>query len=90
MSRICHIVKDLLPLYVEGMVSEETASFIEEHLQACSNCKDLLNAMKGIDEESINSDDSKVDDGTVIKNVKNKLKKKTISSLLYHILIILL
>ena len=77
MSKECSIVKDLLPLYIEDMVSEETALFIEEHLQTCSKCKELLNKMKGTNEEVVNNDKSKItDDGTVIKNVKSKLKKK--------------
>ncbi len=31
----CAIVKDLLPLYVEGMVSNVSKESIEEHLKSC-------------------------------------------------------
>ncbi len=34
----CGIVRDLLPLYVEGMVSEESAAYIEAHLASCPDC----------------------------------------------------
>ena len=39
MKTECSIVKDLLPLYVEDMVSEETAQFVLEHLNVCADCK---------------------------------------------------
>ena len=35
----CSIVKDLLPLYVEDMVSAETARYVSEHLKGCPVCK---------------------------------------------------
>lgn len=39
MKNECSIVKDLLPLYAEGMLSAETAAFVEEHLKNCEACK---------------------------------------------------
>ena len=90
MSTKCSIVKDLLPLYVEDMVSDETAKFIEEHLKTCSECKKLLNTMKGSNEEVIINDKSKInDDRTVIKNVKSKLKKKNILTIALTIFVTL-
>lgn len=35
----CKIIEDLLPLYVEHMTSEESAKWIEEHLNECEDCK---------------------------------------------------
>jgi len=37
----CNIVKDLLPLYAEGLCSSETAEEIREHLEGCPECKKL-------------------------------------------------
>ena len=31
MKNDCSVVKDLIPLYAEGLVSEETKEFIYEH-----------------------------------------------------------
>ena len=33
MKNECSIVQDILPLYVEDMVSEDTAGFVKEHLR---------------------------------------------------------
>jgi len=35
----CDIVRDLLPLYVEGMVREKSREAIEGHLEECEDCK---------------------------------------------------
>lgn len=42
----CSIVKDLLPLYIEGILSEETAQAVELHLQTCENCKKDFEIMR--------------------------------------------
>lgn len=35
----CDIIKDLLPLYAEGLVSEKSRAAIEEHLEECDECR---------------------------------------------------
>ena len=35
----CCVVRDLLPLYVESMVSDQTAQQIKEHLAECLECQ---------------------------------------------------
>ena len=44
----CSIVRDLLPLYVEDLVSTETANYIAEHLGGCPKCQaELADLKKG-------------------------------------------
>lgn len=38
----CNIVRDILPLYVEDIVSEDTKQFVEEHLSSCEECRTEL------------------------------------------------
>lgn len=47
MKTECSIVIDLLPLYVEDMVSPETAQYISEHLGECPECHAELAKLKG-------------------------------------------
>lgn len=42
----CDIVKDLIPLYIDGCCSEESEKAVEEHIRNCSDCKKLLEDMK--------------------------------------------
>lgn len=38
MKNKCNIIKDILPLYAEDIVSEDTREFVKEHLSDCSQC----------------------------------------------------
>ena len=35
----CTIIQDILPLYVDEVVSEDTKEMVDEHLQHCTNCQ---------------------------------------------------
>ncbi len=41
----CDVIRDLLPLYAEGMVSESSRKVVEEHCAACSECRTLCSEM---------------------------------------------
>ena len=57
MKNECAYVRDVLPLYLENMVSEETGAFVKEHLENCPECAAELEAMKaGTKVEKIGSD----------------------------------
>jgi len=42
----CEIIKDLIPLYIDGCCSKESEKAVEEHLGDCSECKKLFEEMK--------------------------------------------
>ncbi|WP_100372323.1 anti-sigma factor family protein [Bacillus sp. FJAT-45037] len=42
----CHLVRDLLPLYVEGDCSDRTNQLIKEHLTTCRECHELHELME--------------------------------------------
>ena len=47
MSKIpCEVIKDLMPLYVEGLTSEVTGNEIGEHLSQCEKCNKIFENMK--------------------------------------------
>lgn len=46
MRNECNIIRDILPLYLDGIVSGDTASFVEEHLENCAACRTALETMK--------------------------------------------
>ena len=45
-ERNCKIIQDLLPNYIENLTNKDTNIFIEEHLNTCNNCKNILENMK--------------------------------------------
>lgn len=66
----CSVIKDLLPLYFEGIVSEETKTYIDEHLAGCESCKKEL--------EQIGRTDVIVPDSSIapLKKIKSALRRE--------------
>lgn len=73
MKNECDIVKDLLFSYNDGVLSETSNEFVEEHLKNCESCN---NALKEIRLESGEIDQKKEIDA--FKGVRRKLTKKNI------------
>lgn len=42
----CNVVRDLMPLYVDGCCSEESRRIVEAHMESCASCKLLMEEMK--------------------------------------------
>lgn len=53
----CKIVEDLLPLYIEELVSPETGSFVQEHLNGCENCREMHRRMTAPVQPEAQADD---------------------------------
>lgn len=45
MKVTCNVIKDLLPLYAEDMVSDDTRRLVDEHIASCEDCKKQLGEM---------------------------------------------
>ena len=74
MKNECCIVKDLLPLYVESMVSECTKEWVEQHLQTCESCRlevEMTNQTLGV-HETLQED---VNASQVMKRIKSEINK---------------
>ena len=89
MKNECNIVRDLLPLYIENMTSEETREFVEAHLSKCPECNELYFSMTATDEENITDEDAqrKI---LPLSLVKRMLWKKTVISIVAVVLSIAL
>lgn len=46
MNITCNIIKDLLPLYAEDMVSEDSKALVDDHLCSCDSCTKELAELK--------------------------------------------
>lgn len=71
MKKECSIIRDILPLYTENMVSDETREFIEEHLSVCNECKMKMEKMRI-------TDNLPPSNTVPLKNIKKKLLYKKI------------
>ena len=90
----CNIIEDLLPLYVDDIVSEDSRQLVEEHLKACPTCRrmqeeimrenHLTDAKKGSDSVQTNKMEAEL-----LKKIRCKIRKKRIASVLLAVAIVL-
>ena len=93
MSKLkCNISEDLMPLYIEDILSEESKKDMELHLEECENCKKIYNELKedvnleyekNIDLKEDEYENLKTDTLDSIKNYLNKIKYNSIFILLW-------
>ncbi len=90
MRNECSIVRDILPLYIEDMVSDDTASFVGEHLKNCSECQKELAKFKVAAEIGIVSKETVLthqEEAAPLKTLKRKLRRRQIISMLLSFII---
>ena len=44
----CNLVKDLIPLYIDGCCSVESKKIVEEHIKSCSACQQIIDDMTSL------------------------------------------
>lgn len=77
MESKCNIIRDILPLYVENMISDDTRQFVDEHLSQCQECKQELEQIKlNIPLEEKYQDTNTP--ATVLKRIGLDIKKKRV------------
>lgn len=69
MENKCKIIKDLLPLYVEDMLSEESKKFIIDNIEDCPECKIELEELK------LNIEEEKYLDSKPLEFLDKEIKK---------------
>lgn len=73
----CNIIRDILPLYVDGVASQDTKDMVEEHLQSCENCRNELAKMQQI--LSLPSNQAvRMKDSHLLKGLQRHWRKKKI------------
>lgn len=76
----CNVIKDLLPLYHDGVCSNESRTIVEEHLQECSECRqyyEMLMDSDSVEEQSYDAE-NEAKKATFIHGIKRRVRKKQI------------
>lgn len=78
MNYPCKMIQDILPLYIDGVCSEESKRAVDEHLRECAECKDFFNSMRESDSVEIGKIDTEYECKKAVsfKTVKRKLFEK--------------
>lgn len=69
----CDVIRDLLPLYVEDMLSNDSKNIVDEHIEQCESCRDELKKLSGDEVHScaVNQIENKS-----IYDTLNKIRKR--------------
>lgn len=80
MNYPCNLIQDLLPLYLDGVCSEESKTVVEQHLIKCPNCSKYYSAMRESDEIIIMPPNAEreIQKATSFQSVKKTLFRKQI------------
>lgn len=71
----CEIIKDLLPLYVDKLVSEETKNAVDEHIEECEGCNSILEDIMPTEKDNYEDNIKQVD---CLKKIRKKAKKESL------------
>ena len=77
MKNECSIIRDILPLYVENMVSEDTSEFVKEHLESCPACRAELEKLR--EPVEVQTEPQPDMDAAPLKRLKKALLMKKIA-----------
>ncbi len=82
----CNIVRDVLPLYLDNVVSDDTKEMVEEHLKICESCRkeaDLL--QQDVVVPTIKS--IQLSEAKMLKSLKARINRKKITISLVSVIL---
>lgn len=85
----CNIIKDILPLYIDNLISEDTRKFVENHIQNCDECRKELSLLKtdlNVPEAIINEQDGVA----ILKKLRLDIRKKRVFTGILSAIIVIL
>lgn len=90
MKNECHIVRDLMPLYTEGMLSDESAAFVKTHLETCEDCRGAYGGEETPSTAEADAARQRVGEAGVLRTLKKKLRKQTWCAIIITVAVVLL
>ena len=90
MKNECHIVLDLMPLYTEGMLSNESATFVKMHLENCEECRTAYSGEETPPATEADAVQQRVCEAGVLRTLKKKLRKQTWCAIVITVAVVLL
>lgn len=73
----CNVARDLLPLYFDGLCSEETRQQLEEHMTDCEECRRLRQSLET--EQPLPEKEGAWDKSILpLKKIRRKIRRKNV------------
>ncbi|MDE7302340.1 MAG: zf-HC2 domain-containing protein [Oscillospiraceae bacterium] len=78
----CKVIEDLLPLYADGICSEDTKTVVEHHTAECADCRKKLEAMTSDTVETEKSGEEKPSPENPFKKLRRHYTRLVVCTLL--------
>lgn len=79
MKITCDIIRDLLPLYVDDVLSEDSRMLVKTHIQACDDCKNIYEALRH-DLDNASTDcgfsEQNIEETKPLKRIRKQIKQR--------------
>lgn len=80
----CGVVRDLLPLYADGVAGPDSRALVEEHLKGCGHCRGELEQLQKTVKVP-----PQAGTGSEIKHWKRALSRRTLRTAAFYVLVLL-
>ena len=84
MKITCNIIQDMLPLYVDDVLSEDSRKMIEEHLKDCEVCREKRRNMEedSLPSFSQASENEKNAEKEILLGIRRRIRRKRLAAVL--------
>ena len=86
-----NVIKDLLPLYIDDVLSDTSRQIVDEHLDECEDCRKYLNDLKESNKIELNITDTELEKehADILKLMRKKIVRRNIIISLLSIFIVI-
>ena len=84
MKITCNIIQDMLPLYVDDVLSEDSRKMVEEHLKDCEVCREKRRNMEedSLPSFSQASENEKKAEKEILLGIRRRIRRKRLAAVL--------
>lgn len=87
MKHECEIVRDLMPMCIDGTASEKTKQMVDEHVEECPPCSGVYAEMKGEAKLALPVQNASPEFVTTVKKMKSRRQRRTWLTLLLGVVL---
>lgn len=87
MKHDCDIVRDLMPMCIDGTASEKAKTMVDEHVKECPPCDKVYAEMKGEAKIELPVQSAAPEFVTTVKKMKKRRKRRTWLALLLGVIV---
>ncbi|MBE6866484.1 MAG: zf-HC2 domain-containing protein [Oscillospiraceae bacterium] len=78
MNYPCEIIKDLMPMYIDDLCSEQSKAAVSQHIENCDDCRQYYNSMTAEGNYTVTNCENNEAFAQSLKKVKKQIRAKHI------------